>query len=80
MYHQHRPTVNRFRTGPRPKWIVFHNGDGLKTKLPFKDDKRRNFSAWARVLEIATLGFRADRIGDTIHITGKPSDHWERVQ
>lgn len=31
-------------------------------------------SAWTKVLELTALGFRADRVGDAIVVTGKPGN------
>lgn len=56
---------------PSPSWIVFKHGKH-QARMPFVIDACE--SAWSKVLELTTLGFRADRIGDEIIITGKPSD------
>lgn len=53
-----------------PSWIVFKHGKH-QARMPFVIDACE--SAWAKVLELTTLGFRADRVGDAIVITGKPS-------
>lgn len=54
-----------------PSWIVFRHGKH-QARLPFC--VHEHACAWDRVLEITSLGFRADRVGDSIVITGKPSD------
>jgi len=55
---------------PSPSWIVFKHGKH-QARMPFAIDACE--SAWMKVLELTTLGFRADRLGDAIVITGKPS-------
>ncbi len=55
---------------PSPSWIVFKHGKH-QARMPFVIDACE--SAWSKVLELTTLGFRADRVGDAIVITGKPS-------
>ena len=54
-----------------PSWIVFKHGKH-QARLPFC--VHEHACAWDRVLEITSLGFRADRVGDSIVITGKPSN------
>ena len=52
-----------------PSWIVFRHGKH-QARMPFVIDACE--SAWAKVLELTSLGFRADRVGDAIVVTGKP--------
>jgi hypothetical protein len=56
---------------PVPSWIVFKHGKH-QARMPFGAHPQA--CAWDRVLEITSLGFRADRVGDSIVITGNPSD------
>jgi hypothetical protein len=53
-----------------PAWIEFRTGKH-RAKMPFFIDACEG--AWDKVLELTALGFRADRVGDAIVITGKPS-------
>lgn len=53
-----------------PAWIVFRAGP-YAARLPFDDTPD---SLWRYVLDITALGFRADRVGNEIVITGRPSD------
>ena len=48
-----------------PAWIVFRAGRH-SARVPFEND-------WAYVLNITSIGFRADREADAIVITGRPS-------
>lgn len=47
-----------------PVWIICPTGP-YTVRLPFD---------WDYVLELTSIGFRADRVGDTVVITGKPSN------
>jgi hypothetical protein len=55
---------------PDPAWIVFRAGSHA-TRLPVEDVQG---ILWRYVLDITVMGFRADRHGDEIVITGSPSD------
>lgn len=52
-----------------PAWIEFRTGKH-RAKMPFFISAYD--CAWDKVLELTTLGFRADRVGDSIVITGRP--------
>lgn len=52
-----------------PAWIVFRAG-GHEARLPAETQEE----TWRYVLDVTALGFRADRVGDAIVITGRPSD------
>lgn len=56
-----------------PAWIVFVAGKHA-ARLPFMDRRDAMDSGWQYILDITSLGFRADRVGDAIVITGKPAD------
>lgn len=56
---------------PSPSWIVFKHGKH-HARMPFVIDACE--SAWTKVLELTALGFRADRVGDAIVVTGKPGN------
>lgn len=58
--------------GP-PAWIIFCAGQH-RARLPFQDEDR---SGWQYVLDVTSQGFRADRIGNYIVITGRPHDGLE---
>jgi hypothetical protein len=55
---------------PNPAWIVFRAGP-YATRMPVEDVSD---ILWRYVLDITSIGFRADRCGDEIIITGCPSD------
>jgi hypothetical protein len=55
---------------PDPAWIVFRSGP-YSTRMPVEDVED---ILWRYVLDITAIGFRADRIGNEIVITGSPSD------
>ena len=73
MWIQENSTKSKRRRAPvhkgYPAWIVFRAG-GHSARLPFEND-------WAYVLDITSLGFRADREHDAIVITGCPSEEAE---
>ena len=56
---------------PHPARIVFRAGR-YETCLPF-DNPADDETGWQYVLDITSIGFRADRIGTAIYITGSPS-------
>lgn len=60
--------------GHSPAWIEFRTGKH-RAKMPFCITARD--CAWERVLELTSIGFRADRVGDAIVITGQPSSAME---
>ena len=62
---RHRAGVHR-RPTQEPSWIIFRAGNH-SARLPFE-------SRWEYVLDITSIGFRADRIADAIVITGSPSN------
>ena len=51
---------------PEPAWIIFRAGRH-SARLPFE-------SRWEYVLDVTSIGFRADRVADAIVITGSPSN------
>lgn len=53
-----------------PAWIIFKAGRDCEARLPVEDAP---CDLWTYVLDVTSLGFRADRVGDTIVITGRPS-------
>jgi hypothetical protein len=64
---------HRLSTGyspPSPAWIVFCAGP-YATRIPIEDVPD---VLWSYVLNVTAMGFRADRLGDQIIITGCPSD------
>ena len=65
--------ANRKRTGfpPDPVWVIWH-GPNARVSMPFVDGDEMPEHAWHQVLESTFLGYRADRVGDTLHITGRP--------
>lgn len=63
-------------TSGNPEWIMFCAGQHC-ARLPFSEQINPRISGWQRVLDATLLGFRADRVGDTIVITGRPSDRVE---
>jgi hypothetical protein len=65
---QHRPSTGY--SPPDPAWIVFRSGP-YATRMPVEDVSD---ILWRYVLDITSIGFRADRCGDEIIITGCPSD------
>jgi hypothetical protein len=54
-----------------PAWVIFRAGE-CETRMPF-DTGPADCNIWAYVLDITSIGFRADRVGDAIVITGRPS-------
>lgn len=76
LYPMASGSVNRNSTTAPPDdpaWIVFVAGDHA-ARLPFMDRRDAMDSGWQYILDIVSIGFRADRIGDAIVITGRPSD------
>lgn len=55
-----------------PARIVFCAGR-YETCLPFDDPPDSEETGWGYVLDITSIGFRADRVGDAIYITGRPN-------
>jgi hypothetical protein len=53
-----------------PSWIIFCAGQH-QARLPFIDEDK---SGWGYVLDVTSLGFRADRVGNAIVITGRPNE------
>lgn len=69
-YMKNAQDVNR-RTLGEPEWVVFSVGDHC-VRLPFADRGNDADSGWQYLLDITMIGFRADRVGDTIFVTGRP--------
>ena len=57
---------------PEPTWIIFCAGP-YAVRLPFSDVPEPADDGWQYVLDVTMMGFRADRIGDAVVITGRPS-------
>lgn len=77
LYNDMSATVNRIcrhRPPSDPSWIVFVAGDHA-ARVPFSDRRDAMDSGWQYILDITSIGFRADRVGDAIVITGSPSDY-----
>jgi hypothetical protein len=77
LYKEMSAPVNRIcqrRPPIDPAWIVFVAGKN-SARVPFADRQDALDSGWQYILDITSIGFRADRVGDAIVITGGPSDH-----
>ena len=66
MRKPHRAIMHKRRSVEEPNWIVFRAGKH-SARLPFE-------SRWEYVLDVTSIGFRADRVADAIVITGSPSN------
>lgn len=61
------------RCAPPPQWVIFKAGSH-EARMPFDADGPADYDGvWAYVLDLTFMGFRADRIGDAVVITGRPS-------
>ena len=54
-----------------PEWVVFATGDSV-VRVPFADRDMAADCGWQYLLDITWIGFRVDRVGDTIFVTGRP--------
>ncbi len=68
-------THKRSTADANPEWIIFRAGP-YAVRLPFADMPYPADDGWQYVLDVTALGFRADRIGDAVVITGRPSDNF----
>lgn len=60
---------------PPPRWLVLWHSGCCIERMPFVNvDEGEDINAsWQVVLDATMEGYRADRIGDSIYLTGQPS-------
>ena len=65
---------------PEPRWLCIWQTGCPMLRAPFVHQDQDLEDAWEDVLELTFDGYRADRIGDCVYLTGEPNGFEGRAQ